>query len=214
MVSDKQAAKTAVTDERVRGKRERRAEEQQRRMAVALQREQRRRRAMWGGGILAAALAVAALVFFVTRPQVVAQGRQVPTEGQQHVQPGTPITYRSRPPASGPHFGTGTSGYGVFERDVEPGFWVHTLEHGGIVVLYRPDLCGPECLNQLRQVYESAPLSQRFNRVKMAVIPYAEMESAIAAVAWGRVDELDQVDSDRILAFYRAYLDRGPELAL
>jgi hypothetical protein len=214
MVSDKQAATTAATVEPVQSKRERRSEEQRRSIEVALHREQRRRRAVWGGAILAAVLGVAALAFLMTRPQVVAQGRQVLTEGQQHVQPGTPITYRSRPPASGPHYGSGTSGYGVFERDIPAGLWVHTLEHGGIVVLYRPDLCSLDCLNELRRVHDSAPPSQRFNRVKLAAIPYSDMDRAIAAVAWGWVDEMDQVDADRIHAFYREHVDRGPEQAL
>jgi hypothetical protein len=43
------------------------------------------------------------------------------------------------------------------------------------------------------------------------------MDHAIDAVAWGWLDEMDQtnpVDKDRILAFYRAHVDRGPEQAL
>ena len=194
-------------------RRQRRIEEQRRQIEV-LRREQQRKRALWGSGILVALVALVALGFLLIRPQPAAQGRQVLLEGQEHVEPGTPITYRSRPPASGPHYGSGTSGYGVFEREIDPGYWVHTLEHGGIVVLYRPDLCDADCLGQLRQVYNSAPVSQRFGVVKMAVIPYWDMDHAVAAVAWGRVDELDQVDRDRILAFYRANVDKGPEAAL
>ncbi|HEX2186150.1 MAG TPA: DUF3105 domain-containing protein, partial [Chloroflexota bacterium] len=146
-------------------RRQRRIEEQ-RRQIEALRSEQRRKRALWGSAILVALVAVATLSFFLFRPPPAAQGRQVLTEGQDHVQPGRPITYRSRPPTSGPHYSQ-TSGYGVFEREIEPGYWVHTLEHGGIVVLYHPDRCDPDCRNQLRQVYESAPLSQHFRRVKM-----------------------------------------------
>jgi hypothetical protein len=139
--------------------------------------------------------------------------RMVPDEGKAHVQPGTPITHASRPPSSGTHYPT-TSGYGVFEKEIDSGYWVHTLEHGGIVVLYQPDRCDAKCLDQLRQVHDSAPQSQAFGKVKMAVIPYRDMDHTVASVAWGRVDEMDQVDSDRILTFYRTYVDKGPELAL
>jgi hypothetical protein len=192
-------------------RRQRRIEEQ-RRQIEALRSEQRRKRAVWGSAILVALVAVASLSFFLFRPPTAAQGRQVLTEEPQHVQPGTPITYRSRPPSSGTHYPLPHSGYGVIEREIEPGRWVHTLEHGAIVVLYRPDLCNPECLNELRQVYESAPPSPQTGKKKMAVIPYRDMDRAIAAVAWGWVDEMDQVDRDRILAFYRAHAERvGPE---
>jgi hypothetical protein len=37
------------------------------------------------------------------------------------------------------------------------------------------------------------------------------MERRLAAVAWARVLELDQFNADELNAFYRAYLDRGPE---
>jgi hypothetical protein len=52
---------------------------------------------------------------------------------------------------------------------------------------------------------------------KMLVIPYQDMDHAVASVAWGWVDEMDTtapVDKDRILAFYRAHVDKGPEQAL
>ena len=203
-----------ATDEAERLTRRQRRIEEQRRQIDVMRREQRRQRAVWGAAIVVVAvLVVAAFSFLLIRPQTAAQGRQVLSEGQDHVEPGTPITYRSRPPSSGPHYPLPHSGYGVFEREIEPGRWVHTLEHGGIVVLYRPDLCDPDCLSQLRQVRDSAPPSQQFRMVKMAVIPYRDMDYAIAAVAWGWVDEMDQVDRDRILAFYRAHVDRGPETA-
>jgi hypothetical protein len=48
----------------------------------------------------------------------------------------------------------------------------------------------------------------------MVVTPYTEMDHAVATVAWGWLDEMDQPDKDRILAFYRAHVDRGPEQAL
>lgn len=191
--------------------RQRRIEEQRARIET-LRREQRRKRALWGTGILAAFAAIAAATFMTIRPPVQVDARQVPTEGAEHVQAGTPLPSRNRPPSSGTHYPT-TSGYGFFERDVEPGYWLHTLEHGGVVVLYNPDTCDQGCQSQLRSIQQSAPASQTFRTMKMAVIPYRDMDKAITAVAWGWVLEMDQPDRDQILGFYRQFVDRGPELA-
>lgn len=192
--------------------RQRRIEEQRQRIEAA-RRQQRRKRAIWGSGIMAALAVVIGLTILLVRPpagNVAAQGRQMANEGQGHVDPGTPIRYQSRPPTSGQHYPS-TSGYGVFEREIEPGFWVHTLEHGAVVVLYRPDLCDAACVGDLRAVYATAPRSRTFNNVKMAVIPYRDMDHKVAVVAWNWVDEMDEVDRDRIIAFYREHVDRGPE---
>jgi hypothetical protein len=197
--------------------RQRRIEEQRRRLDT-LHREQRRKRLVWVGlaVVLAAGLVVLMLLFF--HPPVAAQGHQVPIEGnRQHLPQGQPIPYRNRPPSSGDHYDT-PAGYGFFQREIPTGNWVHDLEHGGIVVLYRTDLCDQTCQGQLQDVYNSAPSSQLFPGTrKMLVIPYQDMDHAIDAVAWGWLDEMDQtnpVDKDRILAFYRAHVDRGPEQAL
>jgi hypothetical protein len=173
---------------------------------------------MWGAVAVALAAVLIALALIFIKPPVQAQGHQVPIEGnRQHLPQGQPIPYRNRPPSSGDHYDT-PAGYGFFQREIPTGNWVHDLEHGGIVVLYRPDLCDQTCQSQLLDVYNSAPSSQLFPGTrKMLVIPYQDMDHAIAAVAWGWVDEMDQtqpVDKDRILAFYRAHVDRGPEQAL
>jgi hypothetical protein len=194
--------------------RQRRIEEQRRKIdAVRVQ--QRRKRMLWGGGIVLAVGALIAAVILLMPKPTAAQGRQVPIEGsRQHNAQGQTIPYRNRPPSSGDHYDQ-PAGYGFFQREIPVGNWVHTLEHGGVVVLYRPDLCDQTCQNQLQDTYNSAPSSQFFAGTrKMLVTSYQDMDHAIASVAWGWVDEMDSVDKDRILAFYRAHVDKGPEQAL
>jgi hypothetical protein len=163
---------------------------------------------------VAVVVLIAAVCYLFPKP-VAAQGRQVPTDGtRQHQPQGTPMTYRNRPPSSGDHYDQ-TAPYGVTSTPVAAGNWVHNLEHGAVVVLYRPDLCDDSCVSTLRDTYNSAPSSQLFpGYKKMIVTPYTDMDHAVATVAWGWVDEMDQPDKDRILAFYRAHVDRGPEQAL
>src|SRR5688572_1109535 len=71
-------------------------------------------------------------------PTHCAPGRvvSVPYEGAPHVAFGTPVTYRHYPPASGPHWSPAHS-WGVYDdRSIPPEWWVHNLEHGGIVFLF------------------------------------------------------------------------------
>jgi hypothetical protein len=194
--------------------RQRRIEEQRRKIE-AVRGEQRRKRMMLGGGAIAiAAVLIALVVIFLPKP-VAAQGRQVPIEGtRQHVTQGQVVVYRNRPPSSGDHYDQ-AAGYGFFQREIPTGNWIHDLEHGGIVVLYRPDLCDEACQAQLQDTYNSAPSSQLFPGTrKMLVTSYQDMDHAIAVTAWGWVDEMDAVDKDRLLAFYKSHVDRGPEQAL
>jgi hypothetical protein len=179
----------------------------------ATRRAHLRQRVTWGAGIvLVIALAIGAFAM-LPRPTA-AQGHQVPTEGnRQHVDQGADLHYRNRPPSSGDHYPT-PAGYGVFSHDIAGGNLVHTLEHGGVVIYYRPDLCDQGCLSQLQQTYNTAPKSQRYGVVKMTVAPWSDMDPAITAAAWGWVDGMDQPDVQRILAFYREHVDRGPEDAL
>jgi len=50
--------------------------------------------------------------------------------------------------------------------------------------------------------------------VNMVVTPWHDMDYAMTAAARGWVDEMDAPDPPRIVAFYEAHMDRGPEDAL
>ena len=41
----------------------------------------------------------------------------------------------------------------------------------------------------------------------LVITPYQNMDHAIAVVAWGYVDEMDQVDKDRVLADIKSKMD-------
>ena len=140
-------------------------------------------------------------------------GRAVPDEGSGvHVEEGAPLRYRNDPPASGPHYRE-TAEYNVYTNVVPEGFWVHNLEHGAIVVLYRcpggVSPC-PEVTNRLQELYDKAPLG-KYGEVKLVASEYPRLETPLALLAWNRIEELESYDEARMLRFYEAYLDRGPE---
>src|SRR6185369_4191590 len=56
-------------------------------------------------------------------------------EGNTHVPVGTVITYNTDPPTSGNHYPDPQPG-GFYATPIAPGFLVHTMEHGGIIIYY------------------------------------------------------------------------------
>jgi hypothetical protein len=140
-------------------------------------------------------------------------GRTVALEGSDHVAEGTAVTYKSRPPTSGPHYPTWSQTYGFMDPAPPTGIWLHNLEHGSVAILYNcPEAC-PELVQQLKDLYPTLPLGRnaRGGKARALIFPYADMDHKIAAVAWGWLLELDEFDPDQITRFYESRIDRGPE---
>lgn len=143
---------------------------------------------------------------------VVGPGVAVANEGAAHVEEGTAVEYRHSPPASGPHY-TRTVEYDVYEQAIPSPYWVHNLEHGAIVLLYRcPDQqesC-PDVLRELEELYERTPPG-KYSEAKLVATQYPGMETPYAVLAWNRILELDELDEQQVLEFYRAWVDKGTE---
>ena len=142
-------------------------------------------------------------------------GQAVPLEATSHAPPGTPLEWRNDPPSSGPHY-TSTATYGLATTPIEPGYWVHSLEHGAIVILYDCAAAGGDApCQELRSRLESEVFSKarraRGDRVRLVGTPYEGLGVPVAAVAWGRVLRQTSLDPAQLLAFYDRYVDRGPE---
>jgi hypothetical protein len=140
-------------------------------------------------------------------------GRAMPIEGADHVADGTPVTYKSRPPTSGPHSASVYPRYGVFSETLPTGQWLHNLEHGAVAILYNcPDGC-PEVVQGINELVPTLPLGRNARRgtPRVLAFPYTDMDHKIAVVAWGWLLELDEFDRDQITRFYESRIDRGPE---
>jgi hypothetical protein len=203
---------TNAPGETKRDRRELSRQERKQRIDASRRSQQIQRRLLIGFGILVL-VGIVGLVVWMAMGSRESIGRSVPLEGATHVDEGSLITYQSVPPTSGAHYPV-TAPYGVSDRPIEPGYFVHNLEHGGIVVLYNCDPACPDIVTSLRQAFVDLPRSKLFNRVKLVVTPYSAMPHKIAYLAWGRVDEEDTYDYDKLLKFYNAYVDKGPEQAL
>ena len=130
-------------------------------------------------------------------------------EGALLVADGAPIHYRNNPPASGPYYSEILQ-YGLYEQDVAEGFWVHVLERGGIVILYK---CGAECSvlkKEIGDLLDTVPLSKH-GTVKLVIVPYEKMNPLITAVAWNVQLPLEHFDANLLTEFYNRHVDQGPE---
>ena len=163
--------------------------------------------------VVAAIIAIGGIAFLVyqgARTDASRPGTPVADEGRNHIPDTQQPQYKHYPPASGPHYDE-PAAWNFYEQPVPEGRWVHNLEHGGIVILYKcPSGC-PDLVKQLRDFHAAAPKSARWNEVKLVVTPYDHMDHQLAIVAWDWIDEMDAFDHDRLLRFYTAHLDRGPE---
>jgi hypothetical protein len=135
-------------------------------------------------------------------------GTPMPDEGNKHVNDGDPITYKNYPPSSGTHYSTPASP-GFYDTPQKEGNFVHSLEHGYIVLYYKPDL--PDATKQqLKDLMTKLPMS-KYNKVKMVIVPYTNMTTPLAIAAWDRLLLMNDYNYDEIQTFYQQYVDRGPE---
>jgi len=137
----------------------------------------------------------------------------IPTEDPFHVQPNQQGKYAHYPPSSGMHFGQYLN-WGMYSDDVPPEFWVHSLEHGGIVILYncaKADDCA-KTKQTLKNFYNSAPPDPEFKKIKLLITPNAKITYPVTALAWGYELNLGDVNQGALLTFYEKYVNQGPEL--
>jgi hypothetical protein len=135
-------------------------------------------------------------------------GVHLADEGFEHVAVGSEIHYKANPPASGPHYPFPAPA-GVYPSGLQTGFWVHSLEHGYIVVLYKPPVSQARIL-QFDGLVRSFPKS-KWGNVKLVVVPYADMPAQFAYLSWDWRYQVNTFDQATLLQFYKEHVDRGRE---
>lgn len=140
-------------------------------------------------------------------------GRTVAIDSSDHVADGTQVVYKSRPPSSGPHYSNWLQSYGYMNPAPPVGNWLHNLEHGAVAILYNCPTACPDLEQQLKDLYGALPLAPNAQRgqARAVILPYADMDKKVAAVAWGWVLEQDELNKDEIIRFYEQRVNRGPE---
>lgn len=202
-----------MSDTGARGREREREERRQQRQRETERRRratQRRKLLKTIGIVVATVVVLAGIGYLLVRANRPGPGEFIADEGRQHVAQGSPIQYQHHPPASGSHY-PAPQPWGVYSTEVPEGTWVHNLEHGGVVLLFKcsGDACD-QTADQVQAIARSLP-SDRFNEVKLVATPYEKMDSSFTLVAWDHEEALASLDAEKVRAFYDAYVDHGPE---
>jgi hypothetical protein len=145
-----------------------------------------------------------------------------PDMGRRHEDLGEKVTYTYCPPASGAHSSASGAGpiqprlYGPSDRAIPEG-WIHNLEHGAMVILYRGHDGDPGIADAgqvaLRALFDDFPASpvcgiQPGTSQGPVIARFDDMATPYAALLWGRVLPLDELDTAGILDFWRVWGER------
>jgi hypothetical protein len=149
-------------------------------------------------------------------------GFPVEISSRNHVRdPNTVIRYASCPPTSGDHYNIANRGPirpGIYSPSEEqaPGGWVHNLEHGYVVVVYRcpsGEAGVGECItedeaDQLGDFFDQVPDSINPSCPdKVIVARFDTMTTRFAVLAWGRALLTDTFDVGDALLFTEQWQD-------
>lgn len=134
-----------------------------------------------------------------------------------HVPEGTQVTYNSNPPSSGPHY-PAWANFQEFDKPVDRGYLVHSLEHGAVVLLYKcasptDEGCAP-LVEGLRRVRAAAAEDRACDpsvHARVIIAPDPAIDTPIAGAAWGFTYKGDCLDEPTLSMFVRDYYAGGPE---
>ena len=175
-----------------KGLERKRAEESALKAAVAAKASRRRAALLAAGSVLVVGVAV---VLVLIQPP--APGLAFSDLGNLHLNSidEPHLVYNSRPPSSGPHLGS-LANWGESDIQIPAELYVHNLEDGGVVLAYSCGSSCPEVVDGLRQTLAD------FDGRNVLLTPYQDIVDPdgvahrAAAVAWGRVLYLDELDED------------------
>lgn len=185
-----------------RGKKARQREERRR---AARARARRRRVIIWAS-IIGVAVVVAVVALRRPLPEELSGVESFPQMGRDHLAAGeAPPEYNSSPPTSGDH-SPSPAQCGIYADEVPDEVQVHNLEHGAVVIQYRPDL-DPSEIEALEEY-------ARTKASHILVAPRAEMDDPVVVSSWTRLLRLPEVDIATIDAYYQQFVFSGPEVGV
>lgn len=129
-------------------------------------------------------------------------------QGREHIKPGEKITYKSAIPTSGPHGQEAPWGYSATQFANEN--VIHNMEHGGIVVSYRPDL-DAATINKIKALYLSPYSIKSFQPNKVVIMPRAGQQKPIVLASWNRLLELGSFNQQTLIDYYLTNVGKSPE---
>jgi hypothetical protein len=141
--------------------------------------------------------------------------RSFPEEGRGHTTVArTEKNYKTNPPTSGDH-NPDPAQDGLYVSGNEPAIanWVHTLEHGRILLQYKPD--APQAsITALTKLYEEPVLDSDASYHMALMRNNSKMPFQTAAVAWRHYvgcKDASPAAIEAMRVFRDRFVDKGPE---
>lgn len=129
-----------------------------------------------------------------------------------HVMNCSELDHVTNPPCVGSHYGTWAA-FKVYDVAIPRGFWVHSLEHGAVVIAYSCDDCDDEvdAAKALMQELPVDPLCSAPVERRVVLTPDPKLDTRWAAAAWGFTLTSDCFEPEVFRAFATAHYAGGPE---
>ena len=150
----------------------------------------------------------AVIVFALTRPEPEELTNVVTFAdlGGGHLADGeAPPTYNSSPATSGRH-SANSAPCGIYTTEMPDPIQLHNLEHGTVIIHYRPDLADTE-VESLRGYARS-----KLGHILLA--PRPDLSDPVVITSWRRMLRLDSADLDTIDVYYGEFVRTGPEVGV
>ena len=133
-------------------------------------------------------------------------GTQEPLQDPVHIPVGQKASYNTVPPTSGQHWnqaGVAPAPWGIKDANLPNEVTTHNLEHGGIVIMYGPDVSSDQ-VNTLR-LYVRQLQASGFPKIVLEPWPDMPKDSKVILTAWNWVMKLPGIDQISIVKFTKAH---------
>ena len=125
----------------------------------------------------------------------------------------SPLTFSSNPPSSGTHYPSWAD-FQVFDRPVARGYWVHSLEHRAVVIVYNCTDCDDEveAAKAFIETLPEDPLCIPHGRQRRVILtPDPLLDVRWGAAAWGFTLKSDCFEPSVFEEFALQHSAEGPE---
>lgn len=129
-----------------------------------------------------------------------------------HVTVCSEIGYATNPPCAGPHYGTWAA-FQNYDEAIPRGFWVHSLEHGAVVIAYSCEDCDGE-VEAAKTMIEELPVDPLCTppvERRVILTPDRRLDTRWAASAWGFTLTSECFEREVFRAFAISHNAAGPE---
>jgi len=148
----------------------------------------------------------AVLVFTSKQSETPRPGVAHVDKGREHVE--QKDYAESEVPTSGPH--ASPVAWGVYETEQRDDQLIHNMEHGGIVVTYRPDTPESE-LSKLKLLLAKPFSEPGFAPTKIVIAPRKTNKAPIVLSSWQRSESLQSFNKQTVMTYVKRNLGKSPE---